>query len=91
MTLRRKVDDDIRVLLLKQPMNTRTVADIELDKTELRILHHAFERREIARIGQLVQTDDPVLRMSGQHVEHKITADKAGAACYNNGHTKTSR
>ena len=91
MTLRRKVDDDIRVLLLKQPINTRTVADIELEKTELRILHHAFERREIARIGQLVQTDDPVLRMSGQHVEHKITADKAGAACYNNGHTKTSR
>ena len=86
MALRRKVDHDIGVLLLKQPEHRFPIADIGLDEPEIGLVHHALQRGEVARVGQFVQADDAVIRMGIQHMENEVAADKPGAAGNDNGH-----
>ena len=54
MALRREIDDDVGVLLLEEGIDARPVADVELYKAEVGVVHDAFERREIARIGEFI-------------------------------------
>ena len=90
MALGGKVDDDVWMLFFKQLKYGFAVADIRFDKTEVRIVHHGCERGKVAGIGQLVQTNNAVIRILAQHMEDKVGADKAGASGYDNGHRRSS-
>ena len=91
MALGGEIHHDIRMLLLEQAVHARSVADIRLDKPELRMRHHRRERAQIARIRQLVQTDHAVLRMVLQQIVYKIASNKSGAAGHNNCHNPLPR
>ena len=90
MGLRRKVHDVIRLLFLENLIDRVAVADIRPDEAEIRIVHHRLERREIARVRELVDADDPCVRMLLQHMEYEIRSDEAGAAGHNIIHEKSS-
>ena len=72
MALRREVHNDIGVLLLKKRVHGLPVADIRLHKAEAGIIHNGRERREIARVGELVDADDAVVRVPVQHVKNEV-------------------
>ena len=80
MRFRRKIDDYIRMLLFKQPINCIAVADISLDKTEIILVHNRCQRRQIPGIRQLIQTNNPFLRVLLQHMKHKIRPNETGTA-----------
>ena len=80
VALRREVDDDVGMLLFKELVYALAVADVQLHKAEVRVVHHGGEGREVARVGQLVQADDPIVRIRVQHVEYEVGTDESGAA-----------
>ena len=88
VTLRRKIHHHIRVFLLKKPADTIPVTDISLYKPEVGMFHHRSQCTQITGIRQLVQADNPILRMCFQHMEDKIASDKSSAAGYNDGHKR---
>ena len=63
MTLSCEVNNDVWVLLLKQFVNSLTVSDAFLNKTEIRVVHNRCQSRKITCIGKAVQTDDAVIRV----------------------------
>ena len=63
MTLRGKIHHNIRMLLLKKFINSITVCNALFHETEIRIFHHRFKCGQIARIGQTIQADNPVIRI----------------------------
>ena len=85
MRLCRKVDHDVRMFFFKQFIHCFAVADISLHEAEIRVIHNRGQCGQIARIGQLVQTDDSIIRIL-QHVEHKVTTNKTRTAGNNNIH-----
>ena len=87
MGFRREIHNHIRMFFLKQPEHCFPVADILLHKPEMRVIHYAFQRREIPRIGQFIQADDPVFRIFLQHMEYEIGSDKTRAAGYDDRHS----
>lgn len=84
VALRREIDNDVWVLLLKEAVDGLAVADVRLDKAEIRVIHHRCKRGEVARVGQLVQTDNAVVRVFSQHVEDEVASDESGTAGYYN-------
>ncbi len=80
MALCRKVDDNVRFFLLKEPLNCLTVRDGLLYKTEVRFVEDGLQGGQVSCIGQAVETDNPVLRMVFHFVEDKVGADEAGSA-----------
>lgn len=86
MRFRRKVYNYVGLFLFKKFVHGFSVADVYFDKTEIWIFHDGRERRKVARISELVQTNNSVVRMSFEHIEHEIRADEACAACYKNIH-----
>lgn len=82
MRLSCKVDNDVGLFFLEELVHALTVADVQLDKSEVRIVHHRFQCGQIAGIGQLVQTNNAVVWVCFQHMKNEIGADKAGAASY---------
>ena len=77
-----KVDNDVGLFFLEELVHALTVADVQLDKSEVRIVHHRFQCGQIASIGQLVQTNNAVVWVCFQHMKNEIGADKAGTASY---------
>src|SRR5450759_5259372 len=59
----RKVDNDIGMFFLKQPVDSFSITDICFNKAEVRIVHYRGKCRQIASIGQVVETNNSVLRM----------------------------
>lgn len=86
MRLCREVDDDVRLLLLKDAVDRLAVRDVRADELEVLLLHRRLERLKIARIRQLVDADDAVSRMLLEHVVDKVRTDEAGTAGHNNIH-----
>ena len=87
----RKVDDHVGMFFFKQFVNCFTIADVNLAETEVGIVHHRLERRQVARIRELVNADDAIIRMCLKHMEHEVAADEPRASCNNNVHfNKTS-
>lgn len=84
MALSGKVHHDVGLLLLKELIDSSPVGDGGLDKAEVGVVHDAGQGLQIACVGQAVQTDDAVLRMSAQHIVDEVAADKTGAAGDNN-------
>ena len=82
-----EIDDDVRLLLLEELVDSRPVTDVHADKAEVRPVHDRRQGGQVARVGQLVDADDPVLRMPVELIIYKVTADKSGAAGHDNGHS----
>ena len=87
MAFRREVDHDVGLFLLKQLINSLSVANVGFDKAEIGVVHHALERRQIARIGQLVKADDAVVGILPQHMKNKVASNKSGTAGYDDRHS----
>lgn len=85
-----KVNDDVWLFFFKQPVHGFAVADVGLDETEVRFIHHGGEGGEIARVGQLVQTHDTVARMMLQLIKDEVGSDKSGTAGYDDRHGMSS-
>ena len=81
MALRGKVDDDVRLLLGKQPENKVPVCNVSLDKLVVRPVLNGFQGFQIACVGKGIQIDDGVIRVFVNHIVHKIAADETGSAC----------
>lgn len=90
MRLCREVDDDVRLLLLKDAVDRLAVRDVRADELEVLLLHRTLERLKIARICQLVHADDAVARMLLEHVVNEIRANKAGTAGHKDCHSSHS-
>ncbi len=86
MRLRSKIDDDIRLFLLKKTVYAFAVTDIQFDKSESRMIHHRCKGGKIACVGQLIHTDDTVFRMFVHLVKHKVASNKSGSSGHNNSH-----
>lgn len=86
MRLCREVDDDVRLLLLKDAVDSLTVRDVRADELEVLLLHRRLERLKIARIRQLVDADDAVSRMLLEHVVDKVRTNEAGTAGHDDIH-----
>ena len=86
MRLRREVDDDIRLLLLEDAVDRLTVCDVRANELEVLLLHRPFKRLEVARVRQLVDADDAVIRMLLEHVVDEVRANEAGTAGHDNRH-----
>ena len=82
----RKVDHNIRMFFLEQLIDCFAVADVCFHKAEIRVIHNRCQRGQVSCVGQFIQTDDPVIRILLQHVEHKVAANKSSTASYNNIH-----
>ena len=91
MRLRRKVDDDVRLLLLEDAVDRTAVCDVRTDELEVLLLHRRLERLEVARIRQLVDADDAVTRMLLEHVVDEIRTNEAGTAGHYNYHISLSQ
>ena len=85
-----EVYNHIRMLLLEELVDCFAVSDAFFYKTEIWIVHDRSQGREIAGIGQAVQTDDPVIRVFFQHVENEVASDKSGTAGNDNIHSGKS-
>ena len=88
MALGGEIHHHVRMLLLEQVIDGLAVADVRLHEAEVGPTHDAFQRGQIAGVGQLVHADDTVLRMLVQHIENEVAADKPGAAGDNDGHKR---
>lgn len=84
MALRREIDHQtIPPQKEKRPL---AVADIALHEARILRLHHRRDRRQIAGVSELVQADDPICRMSAQHIKDEVVADKASPASHDDRH-----
>ena len=86
MALSSEVHHNVGGLLLKKLENSLSVGDRCLYKAETWVVHNAFERGKVARIGKAVKADYPVVGIFFQHMENEVGAYKACSACYDNGH-----
>ena len=64
MAFRCEVYDDVWFLFFEKLIDSLAVTDIQLNKAEIRFFHNVFQRGQISRVGQLIQTHNPVVRMS---------------------------
>ena len=90
MAFRGEIHHHVGMLFLKQLIHALTVADIQLYEPEIGVTHHRLQSGQVARVGQLVQANDSVIRVFFQHMENKIGPDKSGAAGHNDVHSQSS-
>ena len=81
-----EVDNNIRLLALKERVDCCAIRNVTAHERELRILLRRVERCKIARIGQRIIADDLILGMLTQLVVDKVCTDKSSAARHNNLH-----
>ena len=74
------MDNAVHVLLLHEFEHALKVADVHLHETVVGLVLDVLEVLQVARIGELVQVDDPVLGVLVHEQAHDVTADEAGAA-----------
>src|SRR5262245_36903344 len=79
MRLGSKMDNRVGPMLREQPPHKCRVADVAVDEGVPRRLDHARQRLEIARIGQLVEINDPRVSV-GENASHERAANKARTA-----------
>ena len=80
MAFGREIDDGVRFFFFKKLEYTVTVADIQPDKTEIRVIHDRRQRGKIPRISQFIDAHYPVIRVSFEMIVNEISADKSGSA-----------
>ena len=72
-----KVDNPVDLLVLHQFIDTFEVADVHLDKLVVRLVLYVLEIGKIACVGELVQIDNPVVRILIHEKPYYVGADKA--------------
>ena len=80
--LRRKVNHNVRLLLLKEVKDKRSVRDVAAHKAVVLLVRDRRNALQIARIGEEIQVDDLILRIAIHLVLHEVAADKTCAACH---------
>lgn len=85
MAFRRKVNNAPDVVLSEQLLNKRLVADIPLHKGIVGQALAFLQVVEIARVGELVEIDDMIIRVLPAEVRYKVGSDEAGSAGDENG------
>ena len=80
MGFRREVDDAVHVVFGDDLQHRVEVADVGLDKGVVGLFLDILEVRKVAGIGQLVQVDDPVIRIIVHEQPHDMAADETGSA-----------
>ena len=80
MGLRGKVHHRVGLLLLENFIDGRPVADVHLVERKVGVLQGLLQGGEVARVGQGVQADDPILGMVFQLEVDEVGADEARAA-----------
>ena len=81
----REVDHPVDGVFREQRAHGVVVADVAPDKGVVRGLFDVAEVGEVARIGELVEIDDPVIRIFRDEQPHDVRADESGAAGYEKG------
>ena len=80
MGFRRQMDHAVHLFLTHEGEHALEVADVHLDEPVVGPVLDVLEVREIARVGEFVQVDDPVVRIFVHEQPHDVAADEAGAA-----------
>jgi len=83
MALGCKVDDGADLMCSEKPPNQIPVGNVTIDKEVPAIGCNRRQILHVSSVGQLIEIEDRLV-ICRQPVENKITADKAGAACYQN-------
>ena len=86
VALSREIHDHIGLFFLEKLVYRLAVCDALLDKAEIRVVHNWCERREVARVGQAVEADNPVVGIFFEHMKYEVRADKARSAGNDDGH-----
>jgi len=74
------VDDGINLLFRKQTLKQRLVADIAVHEAIAFGALNLFQILQVTRIGQGIQVDHPVIRITVDPVMYKIGPDEPSAA-----------
>ena len=85
MALRRQMDDTVNPVLLQQGTDCLEIADVRLHERVVRPVFDVPEIRQVPGVGQPVQIDDTVVRVSVHEQAHHMAPDEARAACYKDG------
>ncbi len=85
MGLGGQVDDAVHPFLLHEGQDALEIADVHPDEPVIGLVLDVPEVREVARIGELVQIDDPVVRVFIDQQPDHMAADETGSAGDNDG------
>ena len=80
MAFGRQVDDAVHFLLLHQFEHAFEVADVHLHELVVGLVLNVLEIGQIARISELIQVDDLVLRVLVHKQTDYVRANEAGPA-----------
>ena len=83
MALCCKINNNIRLLILKKLIYKFSVCYITFNKFESLFVHYRLKRLKITGISKLVQTYNLIVRIFVNHIMNKITSDKSGSSGYN--------
>ena len=86
MALGCEVYNYVRVLSLKDFVNTRPVAYVGLVEGKMRVLHGPGQGGHIACVCKAINTNNLILRILFQHVINEVGADESRTASNNNSH-----
>ena len=75
-----EVDDAVDLLVLHQLQHPFEIADVHLHEAVVRPVLDVFQVREIPRVGELVEVDDPVIGIFVDEQPDYMAADEPGAA-----------
>ena len=81
MALGGEVHHRARLVLGKQTIEQRAVADVAVDEDVARIALQGGQGFEVAGVSQRVEVEHRLVA-GGQPVEHEVRADESGAACH---------
>ena len=80
-----QVDDAVDVLLLHELEEGVEVADVHPDKLVVRPFLDVLQVRQVARVRELVEVDDAVVRILRDEEADDVRTDETGAACDDDG------
>ena len=80
MAFCREVDDTVDMLILHELVESVEVADVHLHELVVRLPFDVLEIRKVARVGKLIEVDNPVFRVLVHEQTNDMASDKACAA-----------
>ena len=80
VAFRGQVDDAVDALFPQQGRDAFEVADVHPDETVVGLVFDILEIGQVAGIGQLVEIDDPVVRIFVHEMTDHVASDEARAA-----------
>jgi len=75
-----QVDDAVNLLVLHELVERVEVADVHLHELVVRLVLDILEVREVARVGELVEVDDLVIRVLVHEKANHVATDEACTA-----------